>query len=196
MTAPWFIAERRSYETMLETYDREAYVSDNRRTSGGVMRSAVRNGSIPDRIAISHFLLNEGLDPLMIGGGDHINVLHSSFGHGSDRDFAAEAPLLKRLLDLGADMTLRSPRFGTPWEMLVRVPRRGGDATPFYDAIFDRPDLDLDQPLETKYGTTVRDFLYRLPHGLAPLTERARAYDQAHPTPNTLKPTPEDAIHD
>lgn len=69
MTAPWFIAERRSYDTMLETYDREAYASDNRRTSGGVIRSAVRNGLIPDRIAITHFLLDEGLDPLMLGAG-------------------------------------------------------------------------------------------------------------------------------
>ncbi|WP_010533222.1 hypothetical protein [Brachybacterium squillarum] len=93
-------------------------------------------------------------------------------------------------------MTLRSPRFGTSWELLVDMPWRGSDPTPFYDAIFDRPDLDLDQPLETKYGKTVRDFLYRLPHGLAPLTERARAYDQAHPTPNTPQSTVEDSIHD
>lgn len=59
----------------------------------------------------------------------------------------AEAELLQRMLDLGADVNEVSPRTGTPLEIVVDLFNFSDDTLqPFYDVLLARPDLDLLAP--------------------------------------------------
>ncbi|WP_127821406.1 hypothetical protein [Rathayibacter rathayi] len=71
-------------------------------------------------MAIANRLLDDGADPSLVStDGDRVNVLHVLWGRARDRDPEAEAALIARLLDGGADINLRSPRFGLPLTMLL-----------------------------------------------------------------------------
>ncbi|WP_219814649.1 hypothetical protein, partial [Rathayibacter rathayi] len=62
-------------------------------------------------MAIANRLLDDGADPSLVStDGDRVNVLHVLWGRARDRDPEAEAALIARLLDGGADINLRSPR--------------------------------------------------------------------------------------
>lgn len=127
-----------------------------------LLLSAISNHSVPDRIAIAEKLLEDGADASVVEGEDRVNCLHVLFGGPrEDHDFEAEAVLLRRLLEGGADINLWSPRFGYPLQVLVGVPISDEKLVPWYDVIFSRPELDLDVKIMKGKDYTLRDLLLK-----------------------------------
>lgn len=101
---------------------------------------ALSNDDSASRIAIVNRLLDDGADARAAA------PLHRFLGR-NVHDFDAEAPLLKRLLDAGADVNEVLPKFGTPLETLAaKFMFSDVVLTPFYDVLLARADLDLLQP--------------------------------------------------
>ena len=99
------------------------------------------------RVALANRLLDDGAD---VRRG---HPLHRLLGRNS-HNFDAEAPLLARMLDAGADVNEVDPKFGTPLETLAGKGKFSDVAlTPFYDVLLARPDLDLLRP--SSQGRTV-----------------------------------------
>jgi hypothetical protein len=85
--------------------------------SGGstVLFGAVKNPDPVARVNIAMRLLDDGANATAVSTGDNVNVLHVLWGRfTNERDVEREPGLVARLLDGGADINLRSPRFGTP----------------------------------------------------------------------------------
>ncbi|WP_457189533.1 hypothetical protein [Nocardioides sp. P5_E3] len=98
---------------------------------------ALTNADSPSRVAITNRLLDDGADVR------EAMPLHRFLDRG-EHDFAAEAPLLKRLLDAGANVNAVDSKVGTPLETLAaKFKFSDVTLTPFYDVLLARPDLDL-----------------------------------------------------
>ena len=138
------------------------------------LAGALRNPSPEDRVAIASLLLDHGSDPSVVIDDDNINVLHVLFsGLADEHDFELEAPLLRRLLDGGADINLRSPRFGYPLEALSWMAATDDDLQPFYDVVFARPDIDM-SAIINKHGSTLGELLISTTR--PDMTRRAEEY--------------------
>lgn len=102
---------------------------------------SVSNPDIDARIAITNRLLDDGADPSVADR--NLNVLHVLFGS-REHDPQREAPMLRRLIEGGADVNLVSGRGGPPLTVLMDHVNLPDEArVPFYDVIFSRPELDL-----------------------------------------------------
>lgn len=92
-----------------------------------LLTMALGNGHLEGRVAIANRLLDDGADVTIW------HPLHALVGQ-NRHDFAAEPPLLQRLLDLGADVNAVVPNFGAPLETAaVNFQFSDRDLTPFYD---------------------------------------------------------------
>lgn len=138
-----------------------------------LLKRAVTNGDIAARVAIATRLLDDGADPAQATE-DGANVLHALLG-ARDHDFAAEAPLLERLIAGGADINKVIARFGTPLETAtVDSAFTESELAPVYDVFFAQPDLDL---LQTSLaGRAVIDRLRDSFEDRTDLVARAEAY--------------------
>lgn len=173
---PYYAASDDSYEEFMEHYVRELTI-DFRRSGGGTpLMGALRNKNPQDKVRIANLLLDDGADASLVAeGSDQINVLHVLFGlRWKYHDFQLEAPLLARLLEGGADINLKSPRFGVPMEMLASMGASDEELAPFYDVVFSRPDIDFDVVINEVGPYTLGDRL--LSSGRPDLPKRARAY--------------------
>lgn len=168
-----YAAQRGSYEEFLAEYA----PGDATKLFGGgrpLLFQAVGNKDVEARVAITMRLLDDGADPSIAP--DRVNVLHVLFG-ARNHDPIHEAEMLRRLIEGGADLNLVSKRDGPPLAVLVKHgPRPESDCVPFYDVIFDQPNLDFTVP--TGNGSLhelVFDSVWNLPL----LRERIRAYESA-----------------
>jgi hypothetical protein len=139
-----------------------------------LLMRALRNGDPVSRVAIATRLLDDGADA-GTATREHVNALHvllSTMKH----DFIAEAPLLARLLDEGADINADSGgRWGTPLQTLSRTFKFSDeDLAPFYDILFARPELDVTTPSST--GRSVTDSAKAAVESRADLLARCQAH--------------------
>ena len=105
-------------------------------SSGTLLTLALTNGDPSQRVAIAGRLLDDGAD-VTVG-----QPLHVLLGRG-EHDADAEAILLARMLDAGADVNELHPERGTPLETVAAQFRFSDrDLAPFYDVLLARPDLD------------------------------------------------------
>ena len=105
----------------------------------------------------------------MVIDDNNINVLHVLFfGSFRELNFLAEANVLKRLLDGGADINLRSPRFGLPLEALDSMAPSDEHLNPFYDVVFARPDIDMSIIVNKVTGFSLGEKLVRSPRDVLP----------------------------
>lgn len=177
---PWLRAKRDSFEEFFEQYDRERALTYRRSDGGSALTGAMANKDPSSRVRIANLLLDDGADASVVSRGDNTNVLHVLFaGFADEHDFVLEAPMLQRLLEGGADINLRSPRFSVPLVCLAYMPVGDEDLAPFYDVVFSWPHIDMDAPMNKK-GSTTRDYLFE--SGRPDLPRLARAYDEAHPS--------------
>lgn len=168
-----YAASRGSYDDFLAEYTPE----DATKLFGGgrpLLFQSVGNKNVEARIAITQRLLDDGADASIAP--DNVNVLHVLFGtrnHEPDK----EAPMLRRLIDSGADINLVSKRDGPPLAVLIKHgPRPEHACLPFYDVIFDQPNLDLTLP--TGDGS-LHDLIFNSVWNLPLLRERTSAYEAA-----------------
>lgn len=177
---PWLRAKRDSFEDFAARYDREVAMSYEESDGGSALLGAMKNRDPSSRVGIANLLLDDGADPSFVRADDKNNVLHSLFeGLADEHDFQLEAPLLRRLLEGGADINLRSPRFGVPLECLAFMPVSDEQLAPFYEVVFSWPHIDMDAVINKK-GSTIRDYLFA--SGRPDLPRLAREYDRAHPS--------------
>lgn len=163
-------AKNGSLEEFLHVY--EAKVDD----PTDLLVRALTNKQPAARVAIADRLLDDGADAGIIQGGNStVNVLFGQRKH----DVPLEAPLLQRLLDLGADVNHASRLGDEPLiQLLNHVSLRDPEMAPFYDVMFARTDLDLDA---TSAGSdeSVRDRVHASGGFVRPLMrERVDAYRQ------------------
>ena len=105
----------------------------------------------------------------MVIDDDNINVLHVLFsGSFRGHDLRAEAKVLKRLLDGGADINFRSPRFGLPLEALDSMAASDEHLKPFYEAVFARSDIDMSIIVNKVTGFSLGEKLVRSPRDVLP----------------------------
>lgn len=140
----WQLAATASFDKFVQAFqagDEATELDDGQH----LLHQALTHSGLGDRVAISSFLLDHGADATALSGvGNEKNtVLHALLGRGT-HDVPAEAPLLRRMIDAGADINHFSGRFRTPLLTIARQ-ARFSDATlsPFYDVFFDQPHLDL-----------------------------------------------------
>lgn len=144
-----------------------------------LLHRAAGNVDPASRVAIASRLLDDGADASAIAMREKFTVLHMLFA-ASRHDFEAEAPLLERLLDAGADINhVAGGNWGTPIQTLASNLKFSDDRlTPFYEVIFARPDLDLLKP--GKKGRTDLDSARLLNFKRENLTARIEAYLHHH----------------
>ncbi|AQA02944.1 hypothetical protein BVC93_11440 [Mycobacterium sp. MS1601] len=173
MSSPIILAKRASYEEFLKSYD-PAMAATCRSAGQTLLFSSVANRDIDARVAITTRLLDDGADPTVVAKG--LNVLHVLFGR-PGHDAEQEAPMLRRLIEGGADVNLVSKRYGPPLVGLIEHgPTPESARVPFYNVLFERPGLDLSAP----YGQgTLRDFIFNSAYHLPLLRKRVEDYEKA-----------------
>lgn len=177
---PYSRAKDATYGAYIENYDPKAVESFRERGRGEPFLNALSNHSVVDRVGIANFLLEQGMDATAVSYDDRINGLHVLFGV-REHDFDLEAPLLERILKEGADINLRSPRFGRPLQMLCKMPASDSELAPFFDVFFSRPDIDLELLVRRDPPYTQRDVLLGIPDTLPEFYPRAQKYLSEHP---------------
>jgi hypothetical protein len=143
-----------------------------------LLMRALRNGDPASRVAIATRLLDDGADA-GAATKSQVNALHvllSATAH----DFIAEAPLLTRLLEGGADINADSgSRWGTPLQTLSRTLKFSDEAlAPFYDVLFARPELDVTTP--SRVGRSVTESAQAAIRRRADLLARCQAHTNQH----------------
>lgn len=139
---PWFLAKNASIDEFEKAYtpDMAGYEPGGTGALGG----ALVNPDLPARIHIATRLLDDGANPA--GVDDGTNLLHILFD-ATSHDIPGEAPILRRLIDGGADLGGRHKKWGTPLLVRLRNTRLDDDDLgPFYDIIFSTPGIDFDVP--------------------------------------------------
>ncbi|MCZ4327684.1 hypothetical protein [Brachybacterium paraconglomeratum] len=161
---PSYRAEEASFEDFKEWFGQFSSIDWQDRDWSRALGGALQNHSPEDRVAIADLLLDHGADPSVVIDDDNINVLHVLFsGSFRGHDFRAEAKVLKRLLDGGADINLKSPRFGLPLEMLDSMAASDQHLKPFYDVVFVRPDIDMSIIVNNVTGFSLGESLVKSP---------------------------------
>ncbi len=149
----------------------EVTSSTDHRQLTRLLREALCNDDVASRLILVDRFLDWGADPRPALG-EKSNVLHG-FAQRL-KDPVAEAPLFKRLLEMGADPNQQSPRYGLPLEILMHAPRlKESDLAPIYDVLFERPDLDFF--ITDRTGDSLWDKVWRVgleSPGLLARTER------------------------
>ena len=132
------------YEVVNHSYDEFMSVynaSDASLIADKLLLRSLVNNDTTARIAIASQLLDDGADPAAEDA--DLTTLHALLGRGL-HDFEAEVPLLKRLLDGGADINKVIRKFGTPLETIAEKFNFSDETlAPVYDVLFARDDLDL-----------------------------------------------------
>ena len=116
------------------------------------------NKDLASRLLLANLFLDWGADPSVVDS-EKSNVLHSMVYRWIDP--AREAPLFKRLMELGADPNQRSPRYGWPITIMLVDPHfTEQDLAPVYDALFEHPHLEFLEPAP-RSGQTMWDLVWR-----------------------------------
>ncbi|MFE5792930.1 hypothetical protein ACFQ8C_10155 [Streptomyces sp. NPDC056503] len=134
-----YAAQTGSLGGFLDAYDPSQANAEVKGRS--VLMGALTNVDPSARGAIATRLLDDGADATTTHDG--VNVLHALLGSARLAP-ELEAPLLRRLLDGGADVNAVAKDYGTPLQLLMSQFVYTDEAlAPFYDVLFTRGDLDL-----------------------------------------------------
>lgn len=149
---------------------------------------AFRNQDLTGRVEIVNWMLDHGADPAHVKRGEGINALHVLFTQ-REHDFVGEARLLQRLLDGGADINLKAPKWNVPiyalWENSVVSDE---ELAPFYDVLFSYPGIDWDVIVKKVFGvpTSFRDYVDHAAKRCPELHRRMHDYLENGPSPRPV----------
>ena len=180
----YFLARDSTLEAFLARYDPDTMVDYQDELTGiTALLGAASNKDPYTRINIANRLLDDGADASAVMPSDRLGVLSlllRADNHPVD-NVVAEAALLRRLLEGGADPNLRSPRWGPPLEALIDLRRMGDDnLEPYYDPFFSRPNLNFDVKL-ARSKMLVYELLSNTSVVLPKLHARFLDYIKQHP---------------
>ena len=167
------IANTKSMAEFEEAYrpGDEAGVYDGR----SLIFFSLGNTSLPDRAAISTFLLDRGVDVSGVSP-DGNGVLHVLLGQ-NQHEVADTTALCSRLLDGGADINLLDAKDRLPIQSLVGMKFTDDVLEPLYDLWFAHDGLDLTTP--NAWGLSPLDLAKKVPYRAA-LVARMENYLDAH----------------
>lgn len=132
-------AQTASFSEFLDAYDPSQANAEVKGRS--VLIGALTNTDAGARGAIANRLLDDDADAATVHDG--VNALHVLLGSARLAP-EHEAPLLRRLLDGGADVNAVAEDHGTPLQLLMsQFAYTDETLAPFYDVLFARDDLDL-----------------------------------------------------
>ncbi len=143
---------------------------------------ALDNENIESRIQIATWMLDHGVDPAWICPDEKINALHVLFSRRTN-DIPAEAPLLQRIIDGGADINLDNRRWGPPLNVLLENSElEDNHLAPYYDVIFSTPGINWDIQVGPK--ATLKSWITNHLHTIYPdFANRMNHYLTHGPTP-------------
>ena len=150
--------------------------------------SALHNKDLTARVEIVNWMLDHGADPAQVDVDERINALHVMFEE-REHDFVGEARLLQRLLDGGADINLKAPKWNVPiyalWENSVVSDE---ELAPFYDVLFSYPGIDWDVIVKKVFGvpTSFRDYVDHAAKRCPELHRRMHDYLENGPSPRPV----------
>lgn len=175
---PILAAKRGDLETFLADYDPQTtpfFTSGS--TGQTVLFGALANRDPATRVAMANRLLDDGADASVVTTSG-VTLLHVLLTQ-RDQDLQAEAPLLARLVEAGADINKPDPKRGAPLAILAASRIPDAEAEPMYRPFFARPDLDLDAP--ASQVRTVRELILGLNPDYRPrLQQLVRDHDAGH----------------
>lgn len=149
---------------------------------------AFKNKDFTARVGIVDWMLDHGADPAQVNPHEGTNVLHVMFTR-REHDFVGEAKLLQRLLDGGADINLKAPKWNVPiyalWENSVVSDE---ELAPFYDVLFSYPGIDWDVIVKKVFGvpTSFRDYVDHAAKRCPELHRRMHDYLENGPSPRPV----------
>ncbi len=167
----FFLARRRGLEDFLAEYRPEDARAVDR--SGSTLLHAALSNKPGIRAQIAGRLLDDGADASAVTP-DGATTLHVLLGRPRFEP-ETDAPLLRRLLDGGADPNRSHGRFGTPLVTLARqLNLTDAELAPLYDVLLASPALDLLAPPDAptyeavkRLGETRADLIARMDAVLA-----------------------------
>lgn len=116
---------------------------------------AFKNKDFTARVGIVDWMLDHGADPAQVNPHEGTNVLHVMFTR-REHDFVGEAKLLQRLLDGGADINLKAPKWSVPIQTIIdEMIASDAKVAPFYDVIFSYPGIDWDVIADRAFGEPI-----------------------------------------
>ena len=116
---------------------------------------ALGNKDLTARVEIVNWMLDNGADPAQVDADEKINALHAMFEE-REHDFVGEARLLQRLLDGGADINLKAPKWSVPIQTIIdEMIASDDEVAPFYDVIFSYPGIDWDVIADKAFGEPI-----------------------------------------
>ena len=114
-----------------------------------------KNKDLRARVEIVNWMLDHGADPARINRHEGTNALHVMFTR-REHDFVGEARLLQRLLDGGADINLKAPKWSVPIQTIIdEMIASDDEVAPFYDVIFSYPGIDWDVIADRAFGEPI-----------------------------------------
>ena len=116
---------------------------------------ALGNKDLTARVEIVNWMLDNGADPAQVDADEKINALHAMFEE-REHDFVGEAKLLQRLLDGGADINLKAPKWSVPIQTIIdEMIASDAKVAPYYDVIFSYPGIDWDVIADRAFGEPI-----------------------------------------
>ena len=171
-------------EDFWSTYDPATTPHEQDRDGGTALVAACDHKDPNVRLAMANRLLDDGADPTAYTRAERLNTPHLLLTPSNSppaENVPAEAALLNRLLDGGADINLRSPRWGTPLQALKDIKLADEEMVPYYDVIFERPNLRFDLKLARSKTNPLSDIMRGVAPRLPLLNARFEAYILEHP---------------
>lgn len=142
--------------------------------------TALTNENVESRIQIATWMLDHGANPAEINPDEKINALHVLFSQRTN-DIPAEAPLLQRIIDGGADINLNTRRWGPPLNVLLdNHTLKDNQLAPYYDVIFSTPGINWDIQVGL---ATLKDIVNEIEQAIPNFANRMNHYLTHGPTP-------------
>ncbi|MEO8527728.1 MAG: hypothetical protein ABI435_01485 [Pseudolysinimonas sp.] len=174
MTDPKLLASRATLEEFLAAYDPTMIPFKTYVGGATVLFGAVANPDPQARIDIANRLLDDGADPSIVttDRNDRVNVLHVLWSRAHERDIPREGELVARLIDGGADINIRSPRFGPPLlEMIDHAVISLEYLYAMWDVVVAHSEPDMSIVLPLANGKTLAKR-----YNVKPMADRLHAY--------------------
>lgn len=144
MTNPIFWAEEANEQEFLAAYDPAVTPAYQSEVVGDTVLFGALSNLDPDaRVTIANRLLDDGADPSVVTRSG-TTVLHVLLAN-PEPSPEGDAHLLRRLLAGGAPINRVDSKRGAPLAILFdNYMLEDDEAEPYYEAFFERPDLNLD----------------------------------------------------
>ena len=135
-------ARARTFNQFAHCYEPSWATWRHERDGTTTLLGAIVNRSPEDRAAIANLLLDDGADPAL-GDSDGFTPLHSLLGS-ANLDPSVDIPLMRRLIDGGADLNRVARQVGSPLRaLLTNMDLLDPETRAIFEAFLDYPGIEV-----------------------------------------------------